>query len=173
MCQGRASFPRPFSIPGAVLYSALCSVSYLPTQKHYTGQMHTGLVDGHLLHPALPSGPGYLNQNSASLTKSLPARNPQTSCSEPKDAPLHQVCLDVFMEHDADLIRETQYVLGHMRRNCRHALWRVEQLLYKLEKGESLNTSSTATQLAEAREEFFFLIRGRPHRYKLFHYTNY
>src|SRR5215208_988114 len=96
MCQGRASFPRPFSIPGAVLYSALCSVSYLPTQKHYTGQMHTGLVDGHLLHPALPSGPGYLNQNSASLTKSLPARNPQTSCSEPKDAPLHQVCLDGF-----------------------------------------------------------------------------
>jgi hypothetical protein len=59
----------------------------------------------------------------------------------------------VFMEGDADLIRETQYVLGHMRRNCRHALWRVEQLLSKLEQGESLNTSSTATQLAEAREE--------------------
>ena len=59
----------------------------------------------------------------------------------------------VFMERDADLIRETQYIMGHMRRNCRHALWRVEQLLSKLEKGESLNTSSTATQLAEAREE--------------------
>ena len=59
----------------------------------------------------------------------------------------------VFMEHDADLIRETQYVMGHMRRNCRHSLWRVEQLLSKLEQGESLNTSSTATQLAEAREE--------------------
>src|SRR5215207_2604634 len=38
MCQGRASFPRPFSIPGAVVYSVLCTVSYLPTQKHYTGQ---------------------------------------------------------------------------------------------------------------------------------------
>src|SRR5215210_9380524 len=59
----------------------------------------------------------------------------------------------VFMERDADLIRETQYVLGHMRRNCRHALWRVEQLLYKHEQGESLNTSSTATQLAESRAE--------------------
>ena len=59
----------------------------------------------------------------------------------------------VFMERNTDLIRETQYVLGHMRRNCRHALWRVEQLQSKLEKGESLNTSSTATQLAEAREE--------------------
>ena len=59
----------------------------------------------------------------------------------------------VVMERDADLIRETQYVVGHMRRYCRHALWRVGQLLYVLEKGESLNTSSTATQLAEAREE--------------------
>src|SRR5215208_4522706 len=38
----------------------------------------------------------------------------------------------VFMEHDADRIRETQYVLGHMRRNCRHSLWRVEQLLQRV-----------------------------------------
>ena len=30
------------------------------------------------------------------LNKSLPARNPQTSRSEPKDAPLQQVCLDGF-----------------------------------------------------------------------------
>jgi hypothetical protein len=73
----------------------------------------------------------------------------------------------VFMERDADLIRETQYVMGHMRRNCRHALWRVEQLLYKLEQGESLNTSSTATQLAEAREELRRALGGIEHIEKL------
>ena len=73
----------------------------------------------------------------------------------------------VFMERDADLIRETQYVVGHMRRNCRHTLWRVEQLLYKLEKGESLNTSSTATQLAEAREELRRTLGGIEHIEKL------
>ena len=71
------------------------------------------------------------------------------------------------MERDADLIRETQYVLGHMRRNCRHSLWRVEQLLYKLEQGESLNTSSTATQLAEAREELRRTLGGIEHIEKL------
>jgi hypothetical protein len=73
----------------------------------------------------------------------------------------------VFMERDADLIRETQYVMGHMRRNCRHALWRVEQLLYVLEKGESLNTSSIATQLAEAREELRRALGGIEHIEKL------
>ena len=71
------------------------------------------------------------------------------------------------MERDADLIRETQYVLGHMRRNCRHSLWRVEQLLYKLEQGESLNTSSPATQLAEAREELRRTLGGIEHIEKL------
>ena len=73
----------------------------------------------------------------------------------------------VFMEGDADLIRETQYVVGHMRRNCRDALWRAEQLLYVLEKGESLNTSSTATQLAEAREELRRALGGIEHIEKL------
>jgi hypothetical protein len=55
----------------------------------------------------------------------------------------------VFMEGDADLIRETQYVLGHMRRNCRHALWRVEQLLSKLEQGESLGGIERIEKLHE------------------------
>jgi hypothetical protein len=46
-------------------------------------------------------------------------------------------------------------------------LWRVEQLLYVLEKGESLNTSSTATQLAEAREELRRALGGIEHIEKL------
>src|SRR5829696_6295431 len=53
----------------------------------------------------------------------------------------------VFMERDADLIRETQYVMGHMRRNCRHSLWRVEQLLSKLEQGESLHKGGLQASL--------------------------
>src|SRR5215208_6189518 len=89
MCQGRASFPRPFCIPGAVLYSVLCSVSYLPTQKHYTGQSAQDWETGISSTQPYPAG-------RVISTKSLPARNPQTSCSEPKDAPLQQVCLDGF-----------------------------------------------------------------------------
>ncbi len=63
------------------------------------------------------------------------------------------VWLDGVMDHEADFIKETRYLAEHMRRSCEHALWRVEQLLSRLEEGESLNTSSTAAQLDNAREE--------------------
>jgi hypothetical protein len=66
----------------------------------------------------------------------------------------------VFVERDAESVREARYVAGHMRQSCRHALWRVEQLLSKLEGGEPLNDSSTAIQLSEAREELRRALRG-------------
>jgi len=70
------------------------------------------------------------------------------------------MCLDGFVERDANFIEETLFIAGHMRHRCRHALWRVEQLLSKLENGELLDTSSTATQLAEAREELYRILGG-------------
>lgn len=64
------------------------------------------------------------------------------------------------MERDAEFVRETRYVAGHMRRSCGHALWRVEHLLSKLEGGESLDNSSTAAQLSEASEELRRALRN-------------
>ena|SRR5215203_3784927 len=84
-----------------------------------------------------------------------------------KVAPAHKTCLDSFMERDAHFIEETLYVAGHMRHSCRHALWRVEELLSKLENGESLNTRATTTQLAEAREELRRALGGIEHIEKL------
>ena len=66
----------------------------------------------------------------------------------------------VFVKRDSEFVREARYVAGHTRQSCRHALWRVEQLLSKLEGGESLNNSSTAMQLNEAREELRRALRG-------------
>ena len=66
----------------------------------------------------------------------------------------------VSVERDAEFVRETRYVAGHMRRSCGQALWRVEHLLSKLEDGQSLDDSSTAAQLSEAREELRRALRS-------------
>ena len=71
------------------------------------------------------------------------------------------------MDRNADFIKETLYVIGHMRHSCRHALWRVERLLSELENEESLNTHFTTTQLAEAGEELRRTLRGIEHIEKL------
>ncbi len=63
------------------------------------------------------------------------------------------MCLDTSVDREKDFIKETRYLVELMRRSCEHTSWRMEQLLSRLEEGESLNTRSTATQLAEAREE--------------------
>lgn len=57
------------------------------------------------------------------------------------------------MDREKEFIKETRYLVELMRRSCEHTSWRVGQLLQRLEGGESLNTRSTATQLAEAQEE--------------------
>jgi hypothetical protein len=58
----------------------------------------------------------------------------------------------------ANFIREVRYLAEHVRQNCEHALWRTEQLLSRLQEGESLDTSATAAQLDRTREE---LLRAR------------
>jgi hypothetical protein len=68
-------------------------------------------------------------------------------------APSFVVCLDTSVDRQEDFIRETRYLAELMRRSCEHTSWRVSQLLARLEEGESLNTRSATTQLAEAREE--------------------
>ena len=70
------------------------------------------------------------------------------------------VWLDGVMDHEADFIKETRYLAEHMRRHCEHALWRVEQLLSRPEEGESLNTTSTAAQLGNTREELRRVLGG-------------
>ncbi len=57
------------------------------------------------------------------------------------------------MDRETEFIKETRYLAEHTRRSCEHALWRVEQILSRLEEDEPLNTSSTAFQLDKAREE--------------------
>jgi len=57
------------------------------------------------------------------------------------------------MDRQEDFIKEIRYLVELMRRSCEHTSWRVEQLLSRLEDGESLNTRGSATQLAEAQEE--------------------
>ena len=64
------------------------------------------------------------------------------------------------MTTEADLIEEIRYLAGLMRQNCHDASWRVERLLSQAEKGESLDTRNTPTQLQEAREELHVLMRG-------------
>ncbi len=65
-----------------------------------------------------------------------------------------------FMATEADLIEGIRYLAGLMRQNCHDASWRVERLLSQVEKGESLDTRSTPTQLQEARDELHLLMRG-------------
>jgi hypothetical protein len=61
---------------------------------------------------------------------------------------------------EADLIEEIRYLAGLMRQNCHDASWRMERLLSQVEKGESLDTKNTSTQLQEARDELHVLMRG-------------
>ena len=67
----------------------------------------------------------------------------------------------------ANFIREVRYLAEHVRQNCEHALWRTEQLLSRLEEGESLNTSTTAAQLERTREELRRACGGIEHIEKL------
>ena len=55
---------RPSGFPRSPFSGSL--VSEYASSRQPARTKRTGLGDGHLLHPALPSGPGYLNQNSAS-----------------------------------------------------------------------------------------------------------
>ena len=64
------------------------------------------------------------------------------------------------MATEADLIKEIRYLAGLMRQNCHDASWRMERLLSMVEKGESLGTKNTATQLQEARAELHLLMRS-------------
>ena len=70
------------------------------------------------------------------------------------------MCLDSLVDREMDFIKETRYLAELMRQSCEHALWRVEVLLSRLEDGESLNTTSTAVQLSEAREELRRALQG-------------
>jgi len=64
------------------------------------------------------------------------------------------------MDSEADFIKEIRYLAALMRQNCHDASWRMEQLLSKVEHGESLDTRSTPTQLQEARDELQLLMQG-------------
>jgi hypothetical protein len=70
------------------------------------------------------------------------------------------LCLDILMDTEADFIKEIRYLAGLMRQNCHDASWRMERLLSMVERGESLDTRSTPTQLQEARDELQLLRRG-------------
>ena len=59
----------------------------------------------------------------------------------------------------AGVIQES-YLAALMRQNCHDASWRMEQLLSKVEQGESLDTRSTSIQLREAREELQQVMRS-------------
>jgi hypothetical protein len=50
-----------------------------------------------------------------------------------------------------------------MRQNCHDASWRVERILAKLEKGESLDTTITSIELGDARKELHLLMRSIEH----------
>jgi hypothetical protein len=64
------------------------------------------------------------------------------------------------MNGEADFIKEIRYLTGRMRQNCQEASWRMDQLLSKLEEGESLDTRSTSVQLGEARNELHHMMRS-------------
>jgi hypothetical protein len=70
------------------------------------------------------------------------------------------LCLDAVVATEADLIKEMRYLAGLMRQNCHDASWRMERLLSRVERGESLDTTNTPTQLQEARDELQVLMRG-------------
>ena len=70
------------------------------------------------------------------------------------------LCLDILMNSEADFIKEIRYLAALMRQNCHDASWRMEQLLSKVEQGESLDTRSTSIQQREARDELQLVMRG-------------
>ena len=70
------------------------------------------------------------------------------------------LCLDILMNSEADIIKEISYLAALMRQNCHDASWRMEQLLSKVEQGESLDTRSTSIQLREACEELEQVMRS-------------
>ena len=79
----------------------------------------------------------------------------------PRDLlPSLSLCLDVLVATEADVIKEIRYLAGLMRQNCHDASWRMERLLSQVERGESLDTTNTPTQLQEARDELQVLMRG-------------
>jgi hypothetical protein len=70
------------------------------------------------------------------------------------------LCLDILMNSEADFIKEISYLAALMRQNCHDASWRMEQLLSRVEQGESLDTRSTSIQLREACEELQQVMRS-------------
>jgi hypothetical protein len=70
------------------------------------------------------------------------------------------LCLDILMNSEAEFIKEISYLAALMRQNCHDASWRMEQLLSRVEQGESLDTRSTSIQLREACEELQQVMRG-------------
>jgi hypothetical protein len=70
------------------------------------------------------------------------------------------LCLDILMNSEADFIKEIRYLAALMRQNRHDASWRMEQLLSKVEQGESLDTRSTSIQLREARDELQLAMRS-------------
>jgi ribosomal protein S2 len=64
------------------------------------------------------------------------------------------------MSYESDVLKEIRYLAELMRRDCRGALWRVEQLSSKFEEGKSLNTRSTAVELTRTREELQRTLEG-------------
>ncbi len=70
------------------------------------------------------------------------------------------LCLDILMATQADVIKEIRYLAGLMHHNCHDASWRMERLLSQVERGESLDTTNTSTQLQETRDELQVLMRG-------------
>jgi hypothetical protein len=71
-----------------------------------------------------------------------------------------EVWLDNLVSRESDIVRDIRFLAEHMSRGCRDALWRAEHLSSKLEQGESLNTPSTAVQLAHACEELRQALEG-------------
>src|SRR5215218_360576 len=70
------------------------------------------------------------------------------------------LCLDILMNSEAEFIKEIRYLAALMHQNCHDASWRMEQLLSRVEQGESLDTRSTSIQLREAREELQLVMRS-------------
>jgi hypothetical protein len=64
------------------------------------------------------------------------------------------------MNSEAQFIKEISYLAALMHQNCHHASWRMEQLLLKVQQGESLDTRSTTIQLREAGEELQQVMRS-------------
>jgi hypothetical protein len=69
------------------------------------------------------------------------------------------VWLDSLMSHESDVVRDIRYLAEH-RVGIVETLCGGRSISSKLEEGESLNTPSTAVQLAHACEELRRALEG-------------